>query len=129
MGERYLLDTSCISKALSNAFPTNGLAFMQTVFDSEINYSVIVRIELLSFKPDTTSQKEGIAAIIASGYEFPLTEAVIDRTIKIRRGIKIRLPDAIIAATALVYNLTLLADNDADFKRVSGLKYINPAVL
>ena len=31
-----------------------------------------------------------------------------------------------IAATAIVYDFTLIADNDADFKKVSGLKYLNP---
>lgn len=30
------------------------------------------------------------------------------------------------AATALANDLTLIADNDKDFKRVSELKYINP---
>jgi len=129
MGERYLLDTSNISKSLSKTFPENGLAFMQDVFDSEINFSVIVRIELLSYKPETDSQKQEIASVISAGYEFPLTEAIIERTIKIRRGTKVRLPDAIVAATAIVYNLTFLADNDADFKRISGLKYINPSTL
>jgi len=102
---------------------------MQDVFDSEINFSVIVRIELLSYKPETDSQKQEIASVISAGYEFPLTEAIIERTIKIRRGTKVRLPDAIVAATAIVYNLTFLADNDADFKRISGLKYINPSTL
>ena len=61
--------------------------------------------------------------------ELELSEPVISRTIKIRKGISIRLPDAIIAATAIVHNLTLLSDNDKDFLRVSGLKYINPTKL
>jgi predicted nucleic acid-binding protein len=39
---------------------------------------------------------------------------------------KLKLPDAIIAATAIDNNFTLIADNDADFKKVPGLKYINP---
>ncbi|GAA4394771.1 hypothetical protein GCM10023187_00930 [Nibrella viscosa] len=129
MAARYLLDTSAIGKSFLKEFSANGLAFMQTIFDTEINYSVIVRIELLSFQPETTLQTQQISDIISAGYEFPLTEAVIERTIKIRRGIRIRLPDAVIAATAMVYNLTLVADNDKDYKRVSGLKYINPATL
>ncbi|TAE34104.1 MAG: PIN domain-containing protein [Cytophagales bacterium] len=34
-----------------------------------------------------------------------------------------KLPDAIIAATAIVHNLTLLSTNDSDFERIEGLKY------
>jgi predicted nucleic acid-binding protein len=37
-----------------------------------------------------------------------------------------KLPDAIIAATALVYDLTLITRNTSDFKNMEGLKVINP---
>ncbi|WP_257666684.1 PIN domain-containing protein [Parapedobacter tibetensis] len=53
-------------------------------------------------------------------------EHVISETIRIRKTHKIKLPDALIAATAIVNNLTLIADNDKDFLMVSALKYINP---
>jgi len=36
------------------------------------------------------------------------------------------LPDAIIAATALVSNLALTTRNVSDFKNIPGLKIINP---
>jgi predicted nucleic acid-binding protein len=36
------------------------------------------------------------------------------------------LPDAIIAATALVYDLTLISRNVIDFKGIQGLKVIDP---
>jgi hypothetical protein len=46
--------------------------------------------------------------------------------IALRKLIKIKLPDAIIAATALVHNLTLLSRNTHDFKNVPGLTVLNP---
>ncbi len=39
---------------------------------------------------------------------------------------KIKLPDAIIAATALHYDLTLLSRNEKDFNWVDGLTLENP---
>ena len=45
---------------------------------------------------------------------------------KIRKKYKTKLPDAIIAATALVYNLVLISRNIPDFKNINGLKVINP---
>jgi len=44
----------------------------------------------------------------------------------IRKQYKIKLPDAIIAATARIYNLTLLTRNTKDFQEISGLLTINP---
>jgi len=37
-----------------------------------------------------------------------------------------KLPDAIIAATAILYSLTLITRNTADFKDIIGLKIVNP---
>lgn len=39
---------------------------------------------------------------------------------------KTKLPDAIIAATALVYDLILITRNTADFKSIDGLKVVDP---
>lgn len=95
--------------------------------NDEANYSVITRIELLSYVPPLVSTQNAIKFFLDDGTEWALTEAVIQQTISIRRGVKIKLPDAIIAATAIVNGLTLLSDNDSDFLRVPHLKYVNPA--
>lgn len=55
-----------------------------------------------------------------------LNEDVVDRTISLKKEIKIKTPDAIIAATALVNDYTLITNNFSDFKRISGLKIFNP---
>jgi len=38
----------------------------------------------------------------------------------------IKTPDAIIAATALAYDLTLTTNNEKDFSHIKGLKIVNP---
>ncbi|MFN3849522.1 MAG: PIN domain-containing protein [Spirosomataceae bacterium] len=55
-----------------------------------------------------------------------LNDEVIEKTIEIRRNVKVKLPDAIIAASAIVNDFTLISDNDSDFLRIPHLKYINP---
>lgn len=47
-------------------------------------------------------------------------------TIEIRKKYKIKLPDAIIAGTALTYSLTLVTRNTKDFDKIEGLSVINP---
>lgn len=51
---------------------------------------------------------------------------IISETIAIRKRYRLKIADAIIAATALKNDLTLVADNDDDFTRIPLLKYINP---
>ncbi len=100
---------------------------MVSVLQDKPSLSVINRIELLGWIPDDPDFANDLALFVAASNELALTEAVIQQTIFIRRGVKIKLPDAIIAATAIVNGLTLLSDNDSDFLRVPHLKYINPA--
>ncbi|MEM6264058.1 MAG: PIN domain-containing protein [Bacteroidota bacterium] len=60
-----------------------------------------------------------ILSISLTYYHF--SESIVAQTISLRKHHKIKLPDAIIAATALVHNLTLITSNTADFHRVRGL--------
>ena len=55
-----------------------------------------------------------------------LTDNVVEVCIEIRKKYKTKLPDAIIAATALVYNLVVISRNISDFKNISGLKVVDP---
>ena len=56
---------------------------------------------------------------------LPITEEISDKTIELRKDYKIKLPDALIAATALVYNFTLVSRNVSDFKRIVGLNCVD----
>ena len=58
-----------------------------------------------------------------------LSEEIILETIRLRRKQKIKTPDAIIAATALVYGRTVVTDNERDFDNIKGPKWINPTRL
>jgi predicted nucleic acid-binding protein len=48
------------------------------------------------------------------------------KTAEIRKKYNIKLPDAIIAATAIVYGLKLVTRNEKDFAQIKGLNIINP---
>ena len=63
---------------------------------------------------------------IAATTILPLDEPVVQQTILLRQQHRIKLPDAIIAATALVHGLPLLTRNGADFQRVAGLVVLDP---
>jgi hypothetical protein len=66
-----------------------------------------------------------IEAFVEDSTVLALDDRIVNKAIEIRRGLKIKLPDAVIAATAIVHDFTLLSRNDADFRQVPGLKYLN----
>jgi predicted nucleic acid-binding protein len=49
-----------------------------------------------------------------------------DTIIEIRQQKKIKLGDAIIAATALLNNFTLVTRNQKDFEKINGINILNP---
>jgi predicted nucleic acid-binding protein len=56
---------------------------------------------------------------------FPIDDRTTDKTIELRRKYKIKLPDAIIAATAIANNFTLITHNIKDFQKIEELQIIN----
>ena len=98
---------------------------MSKIIDATPNVSVITKIEVLGFKaPEQHYQL--LENFMDDSSVLDLTSNVIDQSINIRKNHKTKLPDAIIAATAMVYGLTLITRNVDDFKNIPLLKVINP---
>jgi predicted nucleic acid-binding protein len=83
--------------------------------------SVITRIEMLAWKGHSDESLRQTTDLISLLPELPMSEAVIEQAIRIRKTFGLKLPDAVIAATALAHGLQLMTANESDFKRVLGL--------
>ncbi len=124
---KYLWDTNTAIHYLQDQFPPNAGKFMDGVLrDAKAVFSVITEIELLCWKDATTDDMAVVQNFIDDSAVFELLQPVKLKTAEIRKAHRIKLPDAIIAATALVHNHTLLTRNTADFKGINDLKLINP---
>lgn len=123
MVKRYLIDTNVAVGYLENQLPQQTV---NKLSDTIIKLSVVTRIELLAWPDASPQQLEILQNFIVGSFVFGLDEAIIIESINVRKQYKIKLPDAIIAATALVNNLTLLTRNISDFKKVVGLDIFNP---
>ena len=64
--------------------------------------------------------------LIEPAYIYLVDEEIANRAIELKRTKNIKLADAVIAATALLNNLTLATRNMDDFKDIEGLEIINP---
>ena len=122
MGKRYLIDTNILSDYFGEKLPLNGLDFIDTLVNENPQISVMTRIESLSY---LTPQIETFRSFISYSTVFDLTEDIIIRTIALRQSRRIKIPDAIIAATALEYDLTLITHNTSDFQGIPNLKLLD----
>lgn len=73
-----------------------------------------------------TISLEETKTFVAKSKIFAITPEIETETIYIRKAVKIKLADAIIAATAKVNNFTLLTRNVADFDDINWLRIENP---
>ena len=121
MGKRYLVDTNVIIDFSANRIPKAGSALLSKCFDEDPRISIVTKIELLGFPFVTLVVTDLVKASIIVG----LTDEIVDETISIRKQHKIKLPDAIIAATSLVSGLVLLSRNSSDFKKIKGLDFLD----
>ena len=127
MGVKYLWDTNTAIYYLQQQFPSSAEQFIDsTLSDSSPAISAITEIELLCWKTASEKDLEVLHNFINESLAFELEKDIKLKTADIRKAHKIKLPDAIIAATVLIHDLTLLTRNVSDFKNIDGLDLINP---
>jgi len=124
MGQ-YLIDNNVISNYFTESFPQKTMSFISDVINKIPNVSVITEIEALSWIAPNKVYEAIITEFIKDANVLPLTRSVVEECVQIRRSRRIKTPDAIIAATAIVNDLTLIT-NDNDFKNIRHLKTLNP---
>ena len=90
---------------------------------NRVHYSVITRCELLS----GTVGSALVQRLLDPFRELAVDRAVAERAGRIRRGTGIATPDALIAATAIEYYLTLVTRNRRHFEPVKQLRLREPA--
>lgn len=87
-----------------------------------VHYSVITRAEL--FAGSTTTNV--VSALLAPFREIEVDRTIAERAGRVRRESGVRLPDALIAATAITHGLGLVTRNRRAFERIRGLRLRRP---
>jgi predicted nucleic acid-binding protein len=79
---------------------------------------------------DISDKMERMENFVGLAQVIPLDEKITIRTIDLRRKYKkLKLGDAIIAATAMEHSLTVMTRNIDDFKNIAGLQLLNPHLI
>jgi predicted nucleic acid-binding protein len=108
---RFILDTNIALYHLSGQLQNNlpiGKYFV----------SVITEMELLSYPSLRSTEEQQIQRFLAQLQILNLTESIKKTAIELRKQNRLKLPDAIIAATAFDLNATLLT-NDLKLAQIS----------
>ena len=113
---RYLLDTNAV------IYLVNGRLALPLP-EGKYSISIITEIELLSFAGMSDEEDRRIRDLLQVLDRVQLSDSVRDQTILLRRQNRMKLPDAIIAASALTQQAILLT-NDQAFASIAGLDCI-----
>lgn len=106
-----LVDTDCFIDHLRGAAELKA-------GKHRLHYSVVTRAELFAGSSATAA----VASLLAPFREHPVDRSIGERAGRIRRESGIRMPDALIAATALEKTLAVATRNRRDFERIRGLR-------
>jgi predicted nucleic acid-binding protein len=118
---KYLVDTNIFIYHLNGERTATDWLLSHR---KEIAISFITKIEMLSYP----FSKEEEALVLEFLRQFELiyiSDEIVATTIQLRRRRKIKTPDAIIAATALVHDFCVCTKNLRDFYSL-GVKYLDP---
>lgn len=122
----YLLDTNVIINFLEASLPENAMSEMKIIVDNRPQVSVITKMETLGFNFLSAFEQESMETFINYSEVKNINNEIVNKTIELRKQKKISLPDAIIAATAIVNNFVLITRNVKDFSHIEEIKILNP---
>ena len=117
-GNKILLDTNAVLYIL------NGDETLTSFLNGKALYlSIISEIELLSYKNISQKELKGVESFLALPTIENISEEIKCKTIEIRKSTNLKLPDCIIAATAITLNIPIIT-SDKQFSVIVGLDLV-----
>ncbi len=114
-GVEFLADTNAMIYLLA------GNDCMRPYLSKKLGVSFISELELFSFSELTEGEEVNIRNLLKECTVFPLDSDIKEEVISLRKKYRIKLPDAIIAATAIEKGLRLLTA-DKGFEKIEELQ-------
>jgi predicted nucleic acid-binding protein len=111
---------------LKDAFPFGGMEMLNPIVDEGPNISLITKMEVLAFNYEFANEQIAVEDFVNGSAILVISDEIVYKTILIKKTGRIKLPDAIIAATAIVNRLILITRNIKDFSKIRDLKIIDP---
>ena len=126
MDRRFLIDTNVIIYYLNDEIPANHESALLEIFQNSFNISTITHIEVLGWHLLDGDKRAEAEEFLENANTIFVDEAIQKKTIELKKKKRMKTPDAIIGATAIVYDLTLVTRNEIDFKHIKEISIYNP---
>lgn len=117
----YLIDTNIIIYYLEGE--QAAISFLRT-HRGKLAISSITWMETLSY-PFTADEEQVVRKFLQEFRLVDVSFSVMELSVELRRKKKMKLPDAVIAASAVHHDLILVTRNHKDFKGTA-VKALNP---
>jgi predicted nucleic acid-binding protein len=117
-GNKYLLDTNAVLYILDG-----DETLINFLFEKELYLSIISEMELLSYRNITDSEKQTLDEFLKEFIIINIDEKIKLNTIEVKKSSGMKLPDSIIAATAISLKLPVIT-SDKQFKNVKQLNLV-----
>jgi predicted nucleic acid-binding protein len=111
MNGDFVLDTNTIIYYFQGRNPWSD--FLKALRPEQILVSVITRMELLAWDGLTFNGEKQVRSFLGLIKIVPLSPPVENEAISLRRQTHLKLPDAIVAATAVVFEAALVTNDQA----------------
>ncbi len=129
MAQGYLIDTNVVIDYMSERFSNSALDFLDNIVNTSFYLSIINKIEILGFKNLSSNEEKQFQSLIRASNIILLNDDIVDETIALRKKYSIKLPDAVIAASAISINAILITGNIEDFNKLATLKLLDPNII
>ena len=128
MEKKYLIDTNILIYYLNGVLSDERYKNIQEIFRESFYISTVTKIELLGWHKIQNKEIRLINEFLKDACVIFIDYNIQEEAIKIRQLTGIATPDAIIAATALNLDMTLLTSDKRDFSKVEGLSIFDPFI-
>ena len=126
MEKTYLIDTNVVIYYSQDKIPAEHVSKVDKIFKDSLNISSATKVEVLGFHRITLAEKLKLETLLENALVLHTNNEIVEKAIEVGQKNGLKLGDSIIAATALVYNLTLVTRNQVDFQKVKDLNLYNP---
>lgn len=123
--DNFLLDTNIVLGFLNGNVKIKDF-FEKKLAHANLHASQITRMELLGYPGITTHEEKSLKTFLTYLKILPISDAVCDQAILLRQTTKLKLPDALIAATAITCNLILVTCDSDLLNKNTHFHSVNP---
>ncbi|HVQ37128.1 MAG TPA: type II toxin-antitoxin system VapC family toxin [Pyrinomonadaceae bacterium] len=117
-----LIDSNILIYSAKREYPELRNFLNENVY----SVSVVTQIEVLGYHLLTENERKYLEEFFDAASVLKISDTVVAQAVHLRQQRRMSLGDAVVAGTALAYELELVTRNIQDFSWIQGLSLLNP---